>query len=157
MPYRTAPLVETLRSAGIDWVLTVPLSGMDGLYQEFAGRGRCIFATREEEAVATAAGLVLGGSRPIVVMQQSGVGNALNAVFTLADAYEIAFPILVFDRGESDPNPIQKASSRSTLPLLQQLGATTLADWSGPGALAVLSRALATPAGRWLISPLNSD
>ena len=88
--------------------------------------------TREEEGVALAAGLAAAGEMPAVIMQQSGVGNCLNAVFTLADAYNLYFPILVATRSEEDENPVQRISVRSTGNLLELVSQTRL-DWS-PGA-----------------------
>jgi sulfopyruvate decarboxylase TPP-binding subunit len=108
-------------------LVVVPASGLDLLYQRFRERGRFILASREEEAVGLAAGLALGGARPLVVMQQSGVGNALNAVFTLAEAYDIRFPILVVDRGLDDDNPVQRVSSALTGRVLAALGVRALA------------------------------
>ncbi|HEV2150653.1 MAG TPA: thiamine pyrophosphate-binding protein [Longimicrobiaceae bacterium] len=119
-------LAEALDAAGIGWLLTVPVSGMARLFDRYGERGRCLYATREEEAVAVAAGLALAGERPLVLMQQSGVGNSLNAVFTLADAYGIYFPILVCDRTTEDPNPVQRASARGTGAALQAIGCTRL-------------------------------
>ena len=144
-------LVSALLRAGVDWLVTVPTSHLDELYDSFGARGRCILATREEEAVAIAAGLATGGQSPFVVMQQSGVGNALNAVFTLADAYEIAFPILVIHRGQGDPNPIQRVSAAATVPILKTLNVRVVNDWSQQKADSAISHAQTDPEARWLL------
>jgi sulfopyruvate decarboxylase TPP-binding subunit len=117
-------LCELLSASGVDPLVAVPTSGLNELYRRFGDR--CLFATREEEAVALATGLALGGRRPLVIMQQSGVGNCLNALFSLADAYDVYFPIVVCDRGEADPNPVQQVSSRETARVLGALGAARL-------------------------------
>src|SRR5437762_14089753 len=91
----------------ISHIIVVPCTGLNPLYSHYERMGQCIYATREEEAIAIASGLAIGGALPAVVMQQSGVGNTLNAVFTLADAYCIYFPVVVLDRGVEDINPVQ--------------------------------------------------
>ena len=118
-------IAATLQADAIDWLVTVPASGLDDLYAHFEARSRCLYATREEEAIAIATGMALGGGHPVVVMQQSGVGNCLNAVFTLSDAYAIQFSILVFFRSLRDPNPVQQTSSERTVKVLTALGM----DW----------------------------
>src|SRR5262249_44449198 len=50
-------------------------------------------ATREEEGFGIAAGLYLGGVRPTMMLQSSGLGNSLNAIASLILPYEI--PLLV--------------------------------------------------------------
>jgi hypothetical protein len=141
-------ILDALAIAGIDWLLVVPASGLNDVYRHYSERGRCLFATREEEAVAAAAGLALGGRRPLVLMQQSGVGNALNAVLSLADAYGVAFPILVCDRGEHDPNPVQRLSSSGTAAALGPLGCARV-EWGEPGASGALARCIAHH--RWTV------
>ena len=116
-------LIATFTTLRIEYIAVVPCSGVDALYAHYARLDRCVFATREEEAVEIAAGFAIAGTPAAVVMQQSGVGNALNAVFTLADAYDIYFPIIVLVRGAHDVNPVQRVSSNSTLAVLTSLGA----------------------------------
>jgi sulfopyruvate decarboxylase TPP-binding subunit len=118
---RAESLIDALEVCGIGRLVVVPATGLELVCRHFEARGRCIYATREEEAVAIAAGLSLGGESAAVLMAQAGVGNALNAVFTLADAYGIYFPILVCFRGEQDPNPVQRVSARQTHLVLEAL------------------------------------
>ena len=56
-------LLEALDRADVDRLVTVPASGLDPIYAHFAGR--CLYATREEEAVAIAK--ELGG--PVTVVK----------------------------------------------------------------------------------------
>lgn len=145
---QTENLLLALDMTGIEWLIVVPMSGINSVYDSFATRNRCIYVTREEEGVAVAAGLALRGSLPLLLMQQTGVGNALNAVFSLADAYEIWFPILVGDRGASDANPVQQVSARLTARVLEPLGCASI-DFGMEGAPAEFRR-LVMERNRWI-------
>ncbi|MDQ6674412.1 MAG: thiamine pyrophosphate-binding protein [Chloroflexota bacterium] len=69
---------------------------------------------REEEAVGILTGLFLGGQRGGMLVQSSGLGNALNALGSLAMAYRIPFPLLVSLRGElGEFNPAQLHMGRA--------------------------------------------
>ena len=59
-------------------------------------------ATREEEAFGIAAGLYLGGKRPTVMLQSSGLGNSINALTSLVVPYQIPALILISMRGDSN-------------------------------------------------------
>lgn len=124
-------LIEALSLCGVGRLVVVPASGLELVYRHFEAHGECVYATREEEAVAIAAGLSLGGERAAVVMAQAGVGNALNAVFTLADAYAIYFPILVCFRGGQDPNLVQRVSAHQTHRVLDSLDCAEV-SWDEP-------------------------
>jgi sulfopyruvate decarboxylase subunit alpha len=145
-------MLTAFEGCKISWLLVVPSTGLDLIYSHYDKLGRCIYVTREEEAIAVASGLVLGGEKPLVLIQQTGVGNTLNAVFTLADAYKIDFPIVVCDRSEFDPNPVQKISSVKTKNILESLGYSTV-DWSKPNSIKMFEYFISQGV-RWIISPL---
>ena len=67
----------------------VPDNPLSHVLAELAGRYsdvRLMLATREEEAFGIAAGLYLGGRRPTVMLQSSGLGNSLNAIGIAGDS-----------------------------------------------------------------------
>jgi sulfopyruvate decarboxylase alpha subunit len=75
---------------------------------------RLVGVHREEEAVGILAGLFLGGQRGAMLVQSSGLGNALNALGSLAMAYRIPFPLFVSLRGElGEFNPAQLHMGRA--------------------------------------------
>src|SRR5579864_9713068 len=75
---------------------------------------RLVGVHREEEAVGILSGLFLGGQRGAMLVQSSGLGNALNALGSLAMAYSIPFPLLVSLRGElGEFNPAQLHMGRA--------------------------------------------
>lgn len=80
-------------------------------------------ATREEEAVGIAAGLYLGGARPTVMMQSSGLGNALNGLASLLVAYQIPVLLVISMRGDpGEWNAAQVPMGRAVRPILDALG-----------------------------------
>ncbi|MGA7733632.1 MAG: thiamine pyrophosphate-binding protein [Chloroflexia bacterium] len=155
LPKLTQCMLYAFQKCHIDWLAVVPSTGLNEVYDYYNEQGRCLFATREEEAVAICAGLAMTGKRPLVLMQQSGVGNALNAVFTLAQAYAIYFPIVVCDRSSYDPNPVQRHSSVSTWHVLESLGSVFL-DWTNVNASERFSELLDRQQ-RWIISTLVGE
>ena len=59
-----------------------------------------IASTNEGDALATTSGSVIGGQRSIVMMQNSGLGNAVNPITSLSYIFRIPFLIIVTHRGE---------------------------------------------------------
>ena len=84
---------------------------------------RTILATREEEAMGIAAGLCLGGRRPAVLMQSSGLGNTLNAVGSLLLAYQLPAVLVISMRGDpGEWNWAQVPMGRAVAPVLHAFG-----------------------------------
>lgn len=89
---------------------------------------RATLATREEEALGIAAGLYLGGARPVLMMQSSGLGNALNALGSLLVAYQIPALFIVSMRGDpGEWNWAQVPMGRAVVPVLDAFGVQHLA------------------------------
>ncbi|NHJ05504.1 MAG: hypothetical protein EAX90_11820 [Candidatus Heimdallarchaeota archaeon] len=62
-----------------------------------------VLATREDEVVGIASGVVLSGKQVIVYMQNSGLGNIGDALTSLAQLYKLPMLLLISYRGlESD-------------------------------------------------------
>jgi sulfopyruvate decarboxylase subunit alpha len=84
---------------------------------------RTTVATREEEAFGIAAGLYLGGIRPAVMLQSSGLGNSINGLASLDIAFQI--PVLMFITmrgGDGEWNPTQHPMGLAVRPILESLG-----------------------------------
>ncbi|MGV3707242.1 MAG: phosphonopyruvate decarboxylase [Gemmatimonas sp.] len=80
-------------------------------------------ATNEGEALAIAAGAQLAGRRPVVMLQNSGLGNLVNPLASLTHPFRIPVLIIVTLRG--DPNikdePQHELMGRATRELLTTL------------------------------------
>jgi sulfopyruvate decarboxylase subunit alpha len=57
--------------------------------------------SREENAVGVAAGTALAGSRPVVLMQNSGFGASLNAFASLIQPYGLPLLLVISLRGRA--------------------------------------------------------
>jgi sulfopyruvate decarboxylase alpha subunit len=79
--------------------------------------------TREEEGVGMVCGSYLGGRKGVLLMQNSGLGNAANALASLAMPYQVPFLMLVSQRGElGEFNVAQVGMGQAVRPLLDGLG-----------------------------------
>ncbi len=125
-PAWAAAVVDGAREAGITDVAYVPDNPLSFVLSDFQRRSRdvrLILATREEEAFGIAAGLYLGGRRPAVMLQSSGLGNSLNAATTLVVPYQIPMLVVVSMRGdEGEWNPAQTPMGRAVRPILDAIG-----------------------------------
>jgi len=57
-------------------------------------------AANEGDAIAIAAGVYLGGEYSVVMLQNSGLGNAINPITSLLQTFEIPVLIVVTLRGD---------------------------------------------------------
>jgi len=102
---------------------------------------RTTIATREEEAFGIAAGLYLGGRRPAVLLQSSGLGNSINALASLLVPYRIPALLVISMRGEEDEwNAAQAPMARTVRPVLEALGIRTVTIHDAGSARATLGR-----------------
>ena len=95
-------LLQKLSEQHFAPLVGVPCSLFGSLFEE-AERGHAtqyIAATSEGEAIGIASGSFLAGSVPVVLMQNSGLGNAINPLTSLNLVYEIPLLLLVSLRGE---------------------------------------------------------
>lgn len=82
-------------------VLGTPCGILAPLYAELANRQGLLTVAREDNAVGIAAGSALAGASPVVLMQNSGLGQSVNAVASLVAPYLIPMLFVVGMRGVS--------------------------------------------------------
>jgi phosphonopyruvate decarboxylase len=123
-------IYDELTTAGVDFYTGVP----DSLLKDFcayvtdhAPAAAHVIAANEGAAVALAAGHHLAtGKLGLVYMQNSGIGNAVNPLLSLADraVYSIPMLLLIGWRGEpgrhDEPQHLKQGAV--TLPLLEAMG-----------------------------------
>ena len=115
-----------LHAAGSRHVVYVPdnpLSHVLRILREEYPEIVTITATREEEAFGIAAGLYLGGARPTVMLQSSGLGNSLNALTSLLVPYQIPVLAIISMRGDAGEwNAAQMPMGRAVGPICDAIG-----------------------------------
>ena len=93
---------EILKRNGIEHGAGVPCSFFTPLvnYMTVDPELDYISATSEGEAVAIAAGLTTAGKPAFALMQNSGLGNAVNPITSMLYIYKMPVVLLVSHRGE---------------------------------------------------------
>ena len=95
--------VRSLEKAGIDFYAGVPDSLLKDFCAFIEGRGNHVIAANEGNAVAMACGYHMAtGKRAGVYLQNSGLGNIINPLTSLADkeVYKIPMLLIIGWRGE---------------------------------------------------------
>lgn len=127
--------IEALRRNGVDYFVTVPdwvqlslhlriESGEPGI--------KNVPCCNEEQAVAVAAGLWMGGRKPIVVVQNQGMHACINAIRTIGNDVRapIVFLIGQFGREFANFGHDPAESNRSTVRYLEPvLRAMDIRPW----------------------------
>jgi len=169
-----AAFAALLEAQGYDFFTGVPCSMISSLIATLEAHPRLPYvpAVREDVAVGLAAGAWLAGRRPMVLMQNSGLGTSLNALVSLSLMYRLPALLLVTWRGHGGQDAPEHLLMGEISPSLLEmiriphrvLSAKTLADdiaWGRteserlsqpvalllpPGILDLPSHAAATPA-----------
>ena len=119
----SAEFVDRLLDAGFDFFTGVPCSLAAGLIATLEAGSGYIAETREDAAVGLAAGSHLAGKRPVVIMQNSGLGVCLNALASLSILYELPCLLLITWRGyQGQDAPEHLMMGEITPSLLATLG-----------------------------------
>jgi sulfopyruvate decarboxylase subunit alpha len=122
-------VADTLARRGVTVAAFVPDTRLQGILKRLDDCGIVLRSlTREEECVGYAAGQRIAGKRPVVLMQSSGLGNAINALGSLVVPYRLGIPLVVSMRGTlGEANPSQVPMGRATVPLFSALGIQSFA------------------------------
>jgi sulfopyruvate decarboxylase alpha subunit len=96
-----ADFARLFEEHGFSFFTGVPCSLLAGLIDAIAGSPNRTYipAVREDAALGMAVGSYMGGKRPVVLMQNSGLGYSLNAFTSLAMIYRIPCLIIMSWRG----------------------------------------------------------
>ncbi|MEM2146210.1 MAG: sulfopyruvate decarboxylase subunit alpha [Candidatus Jordarchaeaceae archaeon] len=110
---------------GVDFVVSVPTNLFKNLLNMIEKSPKILHVpvTREEEGVGVAAGAYLGGRIPALIMQNSGLGNSINALASLNMVFKIPLLILIDQRGgKGEMIPAQIPMGKATSKLLDAIG-----------------------------------
>lgn len=94
-------ILKELKKGGVDFAVSVPCKLLSGLILALEKDSdiKYFHVTREEEGVGICAGAFLGGKFPCIVMQNSGIGNCINALSSLLALYRIPVVFVISHRG----------------------------------------------------------
>jgi sulfopyruvate decarboxylase subunit alpha len=89
-------ILAAFREIGVEFLVYVPCSTARPILERLAPElgPRAFVASVESEGVAIATGLALAGRRAVLMMQDTGLGNAITVLTTLPRAYHV--PIMIF-------------------------------------------------------------
>ncbi|HJK78806.1 MAG TPA: sulfopyruvate decarboxylase subunit beta [Methanocorpusculum sp.] len=92
-------VLRVLAEHGIDLVASLPCDKNKRLTALLPTKFPVMDLAREEDGVGICAGAYLGGRKPVMSIQSSGLGNMLNALMSLSRVYSLPLPILASWRG----------------------------------------------------------
>jgi sulfopyruvate decarboxylase alpha subunit len=118
-------LCDLLKSKGFDFYTGVPDSTFEGVFSllESDPSVAYVSAVREDAAIGMAVGAYLSGRRPLVLMQNSGLGLSINALASLAVLYKTEMLLLIGWRGyQGKDAPEHLIMGECTPDLLRDVG-----------------------------------
>ncbi|WP_320068925.1 thiamine pyrophosphate-binding protein [Micromonospora sp. RTGN7] len=96
------------------------------LYGRLEAAANLWTVSREDNAVGVAAGAAMAGKSPVVLMQNSGLGQSVNAIASLIVPYQIPMLLVVSMRGAPPDFTTENiVMGRLTEPILTQAGIPT--------------------------------
>ncbi|MCQ2972436.1 MAG: sulfopyruvate decarboxylase subunit alpha [archaeon] len=97
----TEAIFNGLKDSGIDFIVSVPCVNLTELLNLINNDDEIthIPVTREEEGIGILAGAYLAGKKVAILMQNSGLGNCINALKSLTELYEMPLVMIMSHRG----------------------------------------------------------
>ena len=128
MAVEAADFAHMLTEAGVSLVAGVPCSILTGLQTALEASPNLAYlpAANEGSALGIACGAFLSGRRGAVMMQNSGVGNAINPLTSLALTFRLGALLIISRHDPVLDEPQHRAMVALTPVLLQTLGIRTL-------------------------------
>ncbi|MCL1864041.1 MAG: thiamine pyrophosphate-dependent enzyme [Defluviitaleaceae bacterium] len=116
----TDDFLEHLLNNGIEKIAGVPCSFLSSLINRATDRGMYVPFTNEGDATAYAAGYALTGKKCAVIMQNSGLSNALSPLSSLNKLFGLNTLLIIGNRGVDD-EPQHKIMAGAVKPFLDAL------------------------------------
>jgi len=118
--------VDPARDLGFAWYAGVPCSYFTPLINHVIDSAglEYVSAANEGDAVAAACGAAIGGRRAVAMMQNSGLGNAVNPLTSLAWPFRLPLLLVVTWRGDPalEDEPQHRLMGAITPQLLDAMG-----------------------------------
>jgi sulfopyruvate decarboxylase TPP-binding subunit len=127
---RGASIIREIKASGIDFVVSVPdITTSEGLLRPLAqgSHPRLIRVCKEDEGVGICAGLAYCGKRSLLLIQQTGLLDSINAIRGVAVEYALPICMMV-GLLEKEPGVPPRQSKRYGVrivePVLEAMGIT---------------------------------
>ena len=127
-PFRGADVIAAIRGAGVEFVVSVPdIVTSEGLLRPIAADAslRLVRVCKEDEGVSICGALSYCERRALLLMQQTGLLDSINAVRAIAVEYELPVCMMVGLQGK-EPELMPRESTRYGVrivePLLDAMG-----------------------------------
>jgi sulfopyruvate decarboxylase subunit alpha len=117
-------IYQGLKEAEINFIVHLPESYMKELIP-FIRKDpsiKYVQVCREEVGVNIAAGALLGGKRPAILMEDTGLGNSINPLVSIHSLWRIPLLMLMSYRGDVGDFTFYTAPCRYAEPVLKALG-----------------------------------
>jgi sulfopyruvate decarboxylase subunit alpha len=97
-------IYKFIKDSGINFIASIPSIYLKNLLNVIEAKNEIIYlpVTREEEGIGIAAGAYLGGKKPAVLMQYTGLGNSINTIISLLQLYDIPIIFFITPHGGDD-------------------------------------------------------
>lgn len=115
---------QGLKSAGINFIVSVPCVNLGKILELIDNDDEIIHVpvTREEEGLGICAGAYFGGKKTAILMQNSGLGNCINALGSLFQLYSLPLVMIMSHRGtEGEPIIGQVPMGKATPKVLEAM------------------------------------
>lgn len=117
-------VLDELRKCGITHIVWLPDSEARFMYDAMISQQdiTLISVCREGEAIAIAAGILLGGKKPVVLHQNTGLFESGDSIRGLGLGLQLPLLILIGYRGWRRDTPITDSAAIFTEPILDTWG-----------------------------------
>lgn len=127
-PVRGASIIAAVKSAGVGTVITVPdITTSDGLLRPISNDRnlRHINVCKEDECIGISAGLSYAGERALILIQNTGFLDSINAIRAVGVEYEMPICLMVGLLGKQAgeaPSEARNYGVRIVEPILDAMG-----------------------------------
>ncbi len=121
---KSEDFAQVLTNNGYDFFTGVPCTIIGNLITNLTDRSDVTYipAVREDVAVGVASGAYMAGKIPVVLMQNSGLGQCLNALTSLSLIYKLPCLLIVTWRGFGQDAPEHLVMGKTCKKLLDTVG-----------------------------------
>ena len=122
-------IIKQLKKSGVNFYLSVPCKLLANMIKILERDKEVYYSSvpREEEGVGICAGAYLGNKFPCIMMQNTGIGNSVNAIVSLLQLYNFPVVFLISYRGTpGEKVAAQRGMANITKNLLDMLNIPTL-------------------------------